>query len=138
MADNTPWYAKMENLAVREMFRDKWLQVKAFFTPSDYTREMFSTVTRGWVAWQAFLIVIFWTNAVFYLASSDWMLAWYSFLIGVLFGLVAFYQLMHNMARKIIDALTMLAHDQQKTMYRMLDDMEMITGVTPRNSEEFD
>lgn len=128
-----PWYAKMENLAVREMFSDKWMQVKAFFSPSDYTREAFSTVTRGWVAWQVFLIGINLLSSVVHLFQSNWLIAFLYFLISALFALVASYELMMNMARKTIDNLFEVARQQQKTMHEMMD---VIEGTTPTG--EFD
>lgn len=123
---------------MNDSFRGIGLRVKNFFTPSDYTREMFSTVSRGWVAWQAIIIAIMWVSTVLHLLDSEWLYAWYAFLIGALFVVIAFQDLILNMARKTIESLFEVARDQQKTMHQMLDDFETISGVSTRNSEEFD
>lgn len=112
-------------------------QVKAFFTPSDYTREAFSTVTRGWVAWQAFIIGVNLASSILYLFQSEWLLSFLYFLISALFVLLAMWELMLNMARKTIRSLLDICHAQQATMHQMLDDFEMVSGA-PVRGEEFD
>ena len=112
-------------------------QVKAFFTPSDYTREAFSTVTRGWVAWQAFIIGVNLASSILYLFQGEWLLSFLYFLISALFFLLAWDHLIMNMARKTIETLLGVCHGQQKTMHQMLDDFEMISGA-PVRGEEFD
>lgn len=112
-------------------------QVRAFFTPSDYTREAFSTVTRGWVAWQAFIIGINLVSSIFYLFQSEWLLSFLYFLVSALFALLAMWELMLNVARKAIQNLLEVCHAQQATLHQMLDDFEMINGA-PVRGEEFD
>lgn len=128
---------------VRANVSDVWFdfknQVKGKFSPSEetraYTRELFSTVTRGWVAWQVFIIAINLLGSVISLFEHEWNQAFLYFLIAGLFFLLAFDHLMLNFARKVNEQLLGIAHSQQKTMNDMLDDFEMIAGTDTKNGE---
>lgn len=126
MSDTKPWYAKFEAEKTREMLRDFKLQVKAFFTPSDYTREAFSTVSRLYVIWMAFVILINFTSGVFSWVDHEWNEGFLYFLISALFGIIFLDRLTLNMAEKIIKSLLTVSDDQQKMLREMLD--EQTTG----------
>lgn len=122
---NKPWYAKFEAAATREMFSDWWLQVKAKLTPSDYTREAFSTVSRGYVIWMAFIILInLFSGLDSIFREQEYNEGFLYILISGLFGIMFMDRLTLNMAERIIERLLGVTKDQHRMLSEILTDAE--------------
>lgn len=109
---------------VSDSLRDFWLQVRAKFTPSEFTREALSTVSRGYVFWMTFLVVWNLAWGVGYMATGSVALGFAYLIIGFLFGIMFTNELMLNMATKTIESLGAIAREQQKLLHEMLTEME--------------
>jgi hypothetical protein len=125
----------------RATLSDQWFdfknQVRAFFTPSDYTREMFSTVSRGYVAWMAFVILINFFSGMSSLFDSQWNEGFLYMIVSALFFIMFWDQMILNMARRTIESLLGVARDQNKMLNEMLDD-ELARSSGISRGEEFD
>lgn len=118
---------------VGEALFDVRMAARNFFTPRDYTREMFSTVSRLYVCWMIFLVGMNGTFGITKFAEGKWNEGFLYLLVAALFAIMFFNELMLNMAQRSIKLLLGVADDQ----HRVIEEM-MAVGFGTDETGEFD